>query len=344
MIAMSEALSPSRTDVEMSLGDHLEELRHRVILALLGVGVAAIGTLAIGRHLVAWVCMPLAQALREAGLPAQTYFFNPTESFTIYLKVSLVAALILAAPWVIYQLWLFVAAGLYATERRAVLMVAPFSALMTGLALAFTYWIMLPVCLMFFIGFSAGYPEAPPAGLSLLDRVSGFSSTAQGEQDPEPPLAGSPASPPDAPSLIEVRREDPADPTPGRLWLKVPEGEIRLFIDQRMRRIPLAGASMISPLIDVAAYASFISLVALGIVIGFQLPVVMLILGWTGLVDPRQLVTARKYGIFACFAAAAVLTPTDIVSMAILALPLWALFELGLLLMRWMDRGHAAET
>jgi sec-independent protein translocase protein TatC len=75
-------------------------------------------------------------------------------------------------------------------------------------------------------------------------------------------------------------------------------------------------------------------MVALGIVVGFQLPVVMLILGRTGLIDARQIAAVRTYGVFGCFAAAAILTPTDVISMVIMALPLWALFEIGLLLMR----------
>jgi sec-independent protein translocase protein TatC len=73
---------------------------------------------------------------------------------------------------------------------------------------------------------------------------------------------------------------------------------------------------------------------ALGVVIAFQLPVVMLILGWSQLVSPYWLAQYRKYCVFACFALGAIFTPADPVSMLVLALPLWGLFELGVLLMK----------
>ena len=70
----------------------------------------------------------------------------------------------------------------------------------------------------------------------------------------------------------------------------------------------------------------------------FQLPVVMLVLGWTGVMASETVSQSRRYCIFGCFVAGALLTPADVLSMFLLAFPLWGLFEFGLLLMKLMER------
>ena len=91
---------------------------------------------------------------------------------------------------------------------------------------------------------------------------------------------------------------------------------------------------MLSPMIEIGQYISFVTMLMVAIVVSFQLPVVMMIVGWTGLVDPAWLSKYRRYCIFVCFVLGALLTPADPISMFALALPLWGLFELGLLVMR----------
>lgn len=331
----------------MSLGEHLEELRARLILALVGVGVASIVTLYMGRQIVGWLVQPLARELRHLGLPPQTYNLGVTTGFSVYLKVSLVGGLILASPWVIYQLWKFIEAGLYQSERRVVLTVLPFSALMSGLGVLFMYYFMLPVCLAFLIGFAASYP--PPAVDSgggfplshwLADVVGSYSgrqvehlpSTAM----PDDQAAGSGQAGVSAPAArLPVLREDPADAVEGQAWIKLPERELRVFFGGRVHAFaPLVGASLVQPWIELGDYIGFVTLLTLGIVIAFQLPVVMLILSWTGVLAPADLSRYRKYCVFGCFVLGSVLTPADPVSMFVLALPLWGLYELGLLLMR----------
>jgi len=103
----------------MPLGDHLEELRRHLIYALIGVGAALVISVAFSFEIIAWLQSPLLEAQYALGFPPQTVATDATFGFmTVYLPVSLIAALVLAAPWIVYQLWRFVESGLYRHERR----------------------------------------------------------------------------------------------------------------------------------------------------------------------------------------------------------------------------------
>ncbi|MCC7205285.1 MAG: twin-arginine translocase subunit TatC [Phycisphaeraceae bacterium] len=261
-------MSPTSESV-MSIGDHLMDLRRRLILGLLGVAVTSSFTLWYGTEIFGWLCHPLLKILVEKGLPPQINFFSVGGAFGAYMKISFVGGLVLGSPWLIYQLWQFVSAGLYESERRIVLILAPFSAVMMFLGLAFMYWAMLPVCIRFFVYFVDEYPAVN----ALLPGVS-----QQG--------------------------------------------------------------SMVNLVIEGNQYIGFVAWVTLGVVVGFQLPVLMLMAGWARLLDAALLAKYRKYCVFACFCLGAVLTPADLVSMFVLSLPLWALFEFGLVLMRVASKGQ----
>jgi len=320
-------------DPPVSFEQHLDELRRRVVYGLVGIAVVSGATLYFGRELVVWLCGPLLAAQRSAGLPAGAYTLSPMEGFSVYLKVSLILAVILASPFVLYQAWRFIEVGLYANERRALLVVAPFSTGMTVLGLAFMYYVMLPACLWFLISFSTSYHspnQIPPADAP---------SSAISPHVPAP-AAGDHATR----ALIPTVTHDPVAPAQGQLWLKLPENQLKLYIDGQTRTIPLASSSLLTPLIDVTRYINFVSAMALGTAIAFQLPVIMLVFGWSGLVNPQRLAKYRKHCIFACFAAGALLTPADVLSMLLLAIPLWSLFELGLLLMRMAYSQPSANT
>src|SRR5512141_352616 len=105
MTAMPAPQNPDQ--FSMSFGEHLEELRRRLIHALIGVVIALLITMAYGRDIVTWLYQPLAEVQRQAGLPTQTYTRSAMSGFMVYMKVSFVAGLILAAPWIIYQFWKF---------------------------------------------------------------------------------------------------------------------------------------------------------------------------------------------------------------------------------------------
>ena len=155
---MAKRRGKNPDEVVMSFGDHIEELRRRLILALAGVAVVLAVTLWYGRALIAFIYAPLAEVQRLLGLPTQMYTRSSVSGFSLYLKVTMVAALIVSMPWVLYQMWRFIEAGLYEAERRTASILMGLSCVMTGLALAFTYYVFLPAAMAFFILWSTTYP------------------------------------------------------------------------------------------------------------------------------------------------------------------------------------------
>jgi len=328
---MSQA-APHPDDATMDIGDHLEELRRRLIYALSGVVVASIATLMFGKQIVAWLCLPLIQAQRAAHVPAQTFTLTPIAGFAAYMKVSLVAAIIVASPWVVYQIWRFFESGLYPKERRAMILLAPFSAVMTTVGILFMYYIMLPVSLWFLISFSASFPLVEPGDSSFMFSVINPPTTMPAAS------SGNTAAPIATPTVIPLLSENPPVPIEGQLWLKMPEQQLQVYLDKQIRTLPLHTATLINPMIEIGQYINFVSVMAVGIVVAFQLPVIMLILGWWNIVDPKLVSHYRKYCVLACFGAGMLLTPSDVLSMMLLAFPLWGLFEFGLALMKIAHR------
>ena len=342
-------LKESRIDeMRMSFGDHLEDLRHRMVLALLGPLVTSILGLIYGRHIVGWLVKPLAQVLQYFGLPPQTYNLAVTTGFSVYMKVGLIVGLVIASPWVVYQLWKFIQSGLHEHERRAAYWVAPFSAVMSVLGVLFLYYVLLPMTLAFLIYFTTGFP-APDASGPPRSGIIGWVLSAYGE--PQTPttaddtLIDAPGEAGGFAAQIPVLDEDPANPATGQAWIKQPEGQLRIHINGRsVTYVPLVGQSMLAPMIEIGQYISFVTMLTIAVVVSFQLPVVMMILGWTRLIEPALLSKYRRYCIFACFALGALLTPADPISMFALALPLWGLFELGLIVMRLAYRKPTTST
>ena len=330
--AMNEtATNPD--DATMDIGDHLEDLRRRMIYALSGVVAVCFVTLFFGKQIVAWLCLPLIQAQRSAHVPAQTFTLTPIAGFAAYMKVSLVAALIIASPWVVYQVWRFFESGLYPKERRAVILLAPFSAVMTTAGVMFMYYVMLPVSLWFLISFSASFPLVEPSDSSFMFSVINPPTTMPADPSGTT-TAPAPVPIRTTPTVIPLLSENPATPIEGQLWLKMPEQQLQVYLDEQIRTLPLHTATLINPMIEIGQYINFVSVMAVGIVVAFQLPVIMLILGWWSIVDPQLLARYRKYCVLGCFGIGMLLTPSDVLSMMLLAFPLWGLFEFGLALMK----------
>ncbi|MEZ6192732.1 MAG: twin-arginine translocase subunit TatC [Phycisphaerales bacterium] len=160
-------------------------------------------------------------------------------------------------------------------------------------------------------------------------------------QPPSPDGSAAPGAG-NATSLLPVLTTDPPTPIEGQAWIKQPEGQLRIHSNGRTQVfIPLASQSMLAPMIEIDQYISFVTTLMLSVVVSFQLPVVMMILGWTGLIDPKFLSKYRRHCVFTCFVLGAILTPADPLSMFALAIPLWGLYELGLLVMRMGYRKKA---
>jgi sec-independent protein translocase protein TatC len=147
------ASSPVLKARSMPLLAHLEELRKRLIFAVLGIVAGFVSCWSYADRIFGLMQQPVIGALRHHGIAGGLVYLNPTEPFNLYLYVALVGGLFAASPIVFYQLWLFIAPGLYRKEKRYVL---PFLLSTVGLFLAgglFGYKMVYPASLEFLIGY-----------------------------------------------------------------------------------------------------------------------------------------------------------------------------------------------
>jgi len=136
----------------MTFGQHLEELRLRLILVLAGLAVAfVVCFLGFGTAVFKLLWHPMAPILQERNLTTQPIMTNVTAAFLIRLKASFVAAFVVCSPWVLYQMWAFIGAGLYRHERRFVYILAPFSLGFFVAGVLFCYFVLLRYGLAFLI-------------------------------------------------------------------------------------------------------------------------------------------------------------------------------------------------
>ncbi len=157
-IASAQRSRTGRPDLPaMSFLEHLEELRRRIIWCVLYV----IGGFSVCYYfhtqIFGLMQTPIAKALQAHNLPEKLVYTNPTDPFNMYLKIALIAGIFVASPFVLYQVWAFIAPGLYRHERRYVM---PFMASTVGLFLAgglFGYYMVYPAALDFLIGYGTQF-------------------------------------------------------------------------------------------------------------------------------------------------------------------------------------------
>ena len=238
----------------MSLGDHLEDLRKRLMYALGGLVAGAIVGFCFSRQIIIFIEGPYLEVMGDVRL--QT--LAPAEGFISFIKIAFVTGLILSSPWVFYQLWMFIAAGLYPHEKKYVHLAAPFSAVLFVAGAMFFILIVAPLTLRFLVKFNSSF----------------------------------------------------------------------LGADSRF---------------TFPYYISFITHLMLVFGVAFQTPTAIFFLNRTGLVSMRSLVNARKYILLVVFIVAAMATPPDPVSQVTLAVPLYLLFELGILLSYFAERKNALQ-
>src|SRR5271167_3144664 len=141
----------------MSFLEHLEELRRRIIYGFLYVVAGLCICWGFHEHIFAIMQKPIIVALANHHLDQKLVYLNPTDPFNMYLKVSFLAGIFVASPFVLYQVWAFIAPGLYRNERRYIL---PFMVSTVGLFLAggaFGYKMVYPAALDFLIGYGAQF-------------------------------------------------------------------------------------------------------------------------------------------------------------------------------------------
>lgn len=312
----------------MSFGDHLEELRACLIRALVGIALCAGVTLYFGREILHILYHPLLVVQFANGLQPQLQVLSPTGAFSAYLKIGLFSGLIVAMPWVLYQGWTFVASGLYPRERRFVRRLIPISGVLFAVGVLFLYYIVLPIVLHFFIGFNEAFrtSDLTPTGLGGLL----LPATATVAEE-----AGA------TPARVPILKADPKEPAVGAMWVNAATRRLNVQTMDGLWSTPLDRSESSGPLHSQFAldyYLSFVLMLGLAFGLAFESPLVVLFLAWSGLVSVEAMAGARRYVLLAVIVIAAVITPPDVISQMLLAVPMYGLFEAGLVAARMLTK------
>jgi len=227
---------------KLSLTAHLQELRKRLIFSFIAVGVGFFICYAFSDTLFDIIAKPLMKVMPVGGT---LIFTSVAEAFFTYMKVGFIGGLILVSPFVLYQVWAFVAPGLYQHEKRYVIPFVLGGSFFFALGILFAYFVALPYGFRFLLGFATDF---------------------------------------------------------------------------------------IKPLPSMKEYLSFSMkfLLAFGLV--FEFPMILVFLARIGLINSKTLARQRKYAILLIFIFAAVMTPPDLISQVLMAIPLIGLYELSILL------------
>ncbi|OIO61170.1 MAG: twin-arginine translocase subunit TatC [Alphaproteobacteria bacterium CG_4_10_14_0_2_um_filter_63_37] len=244
----TQALPPGEEEAPQGqpLLEHLRELRKRIIvvMAILAVGVAVCFEYADPLYRV--LMAPLVEAMGDSG---KLIYTGLPEVFFTYLKVAILAAFILTSPLTFYQIWAFVAPGLYRSEKRGFLAFVVGSVGLFALGAAFAYFLVFPLIFKFFLGFANETIEALPA---------------------------------------------------------------------------------------VKEYLSLVVKLIFAFGVAFEVPLICLVLAKVGILTPRAMAEKRRYVYVGMFVIGALLTPPDVISQVMLAIPMILLFEVGVALARWI--------
>jgi sec-independent protein translocase protein TatC len=145
----------------MSFFDHLVDLRKRLINSAIAIAIGAGIGLALSKHFIAFIVQPMQEALRANHMEDRLYFTSPAGYMGLVINLGLYLGVVLAMPFVLYQIWLFVAPGLYKHERKAVAGFIFSSMVLFLTGIAFGYYVMLPQTLGFLIRFATDGPVKP---------------------------------------------------------------------------------------------------------------------------------------------------------------------------------------
>lgn len=233
---------------EQTLIGHLVELRNRILKSLTAILVIFLALFYFSNDIYTFVAAPLISVLPEnSGMIA----IDPTSPFFAPFKLTFYVSLFLAAPYILYQLWSFIAPGLYQNEKRIAIPLFISSVVLFYAGIAFAYYVLFGIVFAFFV-------SVAPEGIAVAPDISRFLSFA-----------------------------------------------LTIFF-------------------------------AFGF--AFEIPVAVVLLIWAGIVEPEDLVAKRPYVVVGCFVIAMFLTPPDPFTQSMLAVPMWALFELGVFFGRFIQR------
>ena len=235
----------SKDDTDQPFISHLVELRDRLLRIVLVVAVVFLALMPFSNTLFSSLSGPLTAILPEGSSMIAIDVASP---FLIPFKLTLVLAVFITMPFLLYQIWAFIAPGLYKNERRLVMPLLVSSTVLFYAGAAFAYFVVFPLVFAF------------------------FTSTA-------------------------------------------PEG--------------------VSVMTDISRYLDFVLTLFFAFGAAFEVPVVVVVLVWTGMATQESLRQKRPYIIVAAFVLGMLLTPPDIISQTLLAVPVWLLFELGVYFSGW---------
>jgi sec-independent protein translocase protein TatC len=238
---------------EGTLISHLLELRTRLLRAVVAVAIAFVPLAFFSNQLFTLIARPLIDKLPEGASLIATSVVSP---FMTPLKLSLMAALFVAMPYVLYQVWAFVAPGLYRHEKRFALPLFLSSVVLFYVGVAFAYYVVFPLMFAF-------------------------------------------------------------------LATTTPEG-VRMMT-------------------DMASYLDFALLLFFAFGVAFEMPVATVLLVATGLVSVEKLRKNRGYVLLGIFIVAAFLTPPDAISQTFMAVPMYVLYELGIVLAVFLGRQRVRD-
>lgn len=306
----------------MPLGDHLDELRQRILWSLVLPIPIAILLMIFRNPLLKILTDPLLIILKEQGLSEELQVLAPQEYFLTVLKISCIGSIVLSTPWVLFQIWKFVSPGLWKHEQKVIFLLVPISSFLTLAGLLLFYYVMLPIVLNFFISFANDFK--PSSSINNNTVYKSIEISSSNNSYPK----------------IPITTDTPTNPEPGSIWLLMPEGKLQLAISSENQNeiitIENKKDSYLNQSFQLGSYLDFITLLALGICIAFQLPLVILILGWLGFFTPGTLKSYRKYAFMGCGILGMLLTPADLFSMFILMIPLYLLYELGIIILQFI--------
>ncbi|HEX4056345.1 MAG TPA: twin-arginine translocase subunit TatC [Tepidisphaeraceae bacterium] len=297
-------------DYQMSIGDHLEELRHRILLGLIGLVPAVLFCLLFGRQFLAFLCRPLTSALVRYDISPQVYTDELADGFMVYMKLSLIAAIAIAGPWIIYQLWKFISAGLYPRERHYVTKYIPLSVVLLFCGLLFVYCVVLPFSLQFFISFTSDLPLQMP----LIHQAHTAGATTRA-------------------TFVQAVSGNPGHPADFQMWFDTTQNRLKMFIGNKVRVIPFGPDNLVATHFTLPDYLDLVLQLLLTFGLAFQLPLVVMAVARIGLVQISTLKKWRRYVYLGLSMIAAGLAPGDVVTATVaLLVPLVLLYELGIFL------------
>ena len=309
-------------EYRMTIGEHLEELRRRLIFGLLGFAVALIFFMvpAVGERVITIFCAPLIKGMLNHHLTPQLHVIGLTEGFMTYLQVCVICAVVVAGPWLLYQLWQFVAAGLYPNERKTVTRYIPLSVALLATGVLFVYFVVLPLTVDFFLTFNGSIPlPAAYDANKLVQKV-------------------------DLPVQFPLVEGDPASPPDGALWFNTLQDRLKIKVHGQLRILQFSAENLIASTFTLDDYIGFVLTFMLVFGVAFQLPLAQLALVRVGLLELEFLKKQRKIVYFVMTIVAAVIAPGDVVtSMVALLIPLLLLYEFGIWLAQWGDRQRQRE-